>query len=162
MASARTDRHGHSLDPVPVSCGECGGAARAVTGDQIDPSRRDLRNKRFYLCDGCRAQVGCHEGTWEPFGTPALEHTRMMRRKAHSHFDPIWKAIRAADQRLPASDPRRQIHARDRGYQWLSKQLAIPIERCHIGMMGSEDARRVVDLCGPHLQKMGVKPERQK
>lgn len=162
MANSRTDQHGHSLDPVVTHCGECGQQARAVTGDQIDPTRVDLAHKRFYYCDGCEAHVGCHEGTWQPYGTPALEHTRMMRRKAHGHFDPIWKAIRAADNRLRSDDPRRQVDARVRGYEWLSKQLGIPMERCHIGMMNSDEARRVVDLCGPHLQKMGVRPERQR
>ncbi len=157
-----TDRHGNSLDPVVVHCGECGRKAHPVTGDQLRDGRSDLRGKRFYQCEGCDAHVGCHEGTWQPFGTPALEHTRTMRRKAHSHFDPIWKAIRKADEKLRADDPRRRVDARTRGYQWLSKQLGIPVERCHIGMMGAADAFRVVELCGPHLAKMRVKPERQR
>lgn len=161
MTQNRTDRHGNSLDPVETVCGECGNRAEPVTGEQIYPHRRDLSRKRFYLCRGCGAYVGCHDNTWQPFGTPALEHTRMMRRKAHGHFDPIWKAIQASDRRLPANDPRRQVHARIRGYEWLSKQLGIPMERCHIGMMTADEARRVVELCGPHLQKMGVRPERQ-
>jgi len=161
MADNRTDRHGNSLDPVATYCGECGQQAEAVLGDQIDPNRQDLFNKRFYLCRGCDAYVGCHEGTWQPFGTPAQEHTRMMRRKAHGHFDPIWKAIQASDSRRPANDPRRNTHARVRGYEWLAKELGKPIEQCHIGMMNADEARQVVDLCGPHLERMGVRPERQ-
>jgi hypothetical protein len=85
----------------------------------------------------------------------------MMRRKAHGHFDPIWKAIQRADRNLPPNDPKRRVHPRERGYVWLSEQLGIPYEQCHIGMMSADQARRVVDLCGPHLQKMGIRPERQ-
>ncbi|WP_422513005.1 zinc-finger-containing protein [Sphingomonas sp. 3-13AW] len=162
MSSNKTDRHGNSLHPVPTTCGECGSSAEAVTGEQIDAGRRDLANKRFYLCRKCGAYVGCHAGTWQPYGTPALEHTRMMRRKAHGHFDPIWLAIQASQKHLPRDHPRRQVHARVRGYEWLSKQLGIPIERCHIGMMTADEARQVVDLCGPHLEKMNVRPTRQK
>lgn len=161
MAQARTNGHGHSLDPVDVACGECGQPAAAVTGDHLRPPRPDLARKRFYQCGGCDAYVGCHDDSWQPYGSPANDHTRMMRRKAHGHFDPIWKAIKRSDGRLPASDPRRQVDARQRGYEWLSKELGIPIERCHIGMMTADMARRVVDLCGPYLQKMGVRPERQ-
>jgi hypothetical protein len=161
MTQTSIDRHGNSLVPVRTLCGECGSDADPVTGNEVYPHRRDLGAKRFYLCRGCGAYVGCHDGTWQPFGSPALEHTRMMRRKAHGHFDPIWKAIQKSDRGLPPNDPRRRTHARERGYAWLSERLGIPIERCHIGMMTAEQARRVVDLCGPHLQKMGVRPERQ-
>jgi len=158
----RTDRHGNSLDPIVVHCGECGQQARAVTGEELRDRRTDLAAKRFYQCTACDAHVGCHDGTWQPFGTPALEHTRMMRRKAHGHFDPIWKKIRESDQKLRADDPRRQKDARTRGYEWLSKQLGVPVERCHIGMMNAHQAGLVVELCGPHLHRMGVKPERQR
>ena len=157
----RLDRHGHSLDPIATRCGECGGTAVPVTGSELYPERPALANKRFYRCGGCKAYVGCHDGTWHPLGSPANEHTRTMRRKAHGHFDAMWKAIQVADRRLPRNDPRRSISARDRGYTWLSKELGIPAALCHIGMMNADQARKVVDLCGPHLQKMGVKPERQ-
>lgn len=157
----RTDKHGNSLDPVETHCGECGARAEAVTGEKRHPHRPDLAGKRMYCCTACDAYVGCHDNTWQPLGFPALDHTRLMRRKAHGHFDPIWKAIQAAEKRLPHDHPRRRTAPRARAYEWLAKEMRMPLDRCHIGMMNGEEARRVVDICGPHLQKLGLRPERQ-
>lgn len=41
---------------------------------------------------------------------------------------------------------------RNKSYLWLSNQLNIPHEVCHIGMFDVEDCKRVVELCKPIVE----------
>lgn len=150
--AGRVSRHGHSLDEVPVDCGECGRRADLVGGDVVYPHRPDLSAKRFYRCP-CGAYVGCHPGTLEPLGSPAGAVTRKARSDAHAHLDALTRAV---DARAPGKGG-----ARGRAYAWLAGQLGITPEDCHVGMMDAETARRVVDACVPHMRRMGVLPERR-
>ena len=141
----RRDRHGHSLDVVDVTCGECGRRAELVDGLAIYPHRPDLREKLFYLCK-CKAYVGTHRGTKEPLGSPANATTRTARSRAHAVFDPLWKASEA---RNPGKGS-----ARRRGYAWLAGKLGIRHEDCHIGMMDVPTARRVREICQPYFDRL--------
>ena len=149
----RTSKHGHSLDPVPCACGECGAPAEIVGGDRIYPHRPDLAAKRFYLC-GCGAYVGTHPGTCEPLGSPAHSGTRKARSEAHAHFDALYKEV---GRRKPdGGSPRK------RGYKWLAEKMGMTPEECHIGMMNAAQAGRVVQICKPYMAKLGVLPERRR
>lgn len=152
MDERRTSRHGHSLDPVPCNCGECGAAAEMVGGDRIYPHRPDLSEKRFYLC-ACGAYVGTHPGTCQPLGTPASNATRRARSEAHAHFDALYKEV---GRRKPdGGSPRK------RAYRWLAAKMDLHIDDCHIGMMDAAQAARVVELCLPEMRRLGVAPERR-
>jgi hypothetical protein len=115
-------------DPV---CLECGAIAKLVGGERIYPHRPDLYHKRFWLCE-CGAYCGCHGVTTRPLGNPAGPETRRARNAAHQNFDPLWKS-RQMDRRA--------------AYAWLSREMGIPPEQTHIGMMTAAQAWQVVDLC---------------
>lgn len=89
---------------------------------------------KLYLCQCVPgwAYVGCHKTTGEPLGTLADSETRDWRKMAHAAFDPLWKE-----------------KGWDRGdaYKWLSYQLGIPQEQCHIGMFDVARCKRVIDAC---------------
>ena len=124
-----------------------------VDGTVIYPHRPDLAAKRFYRC-GCGAYVGTHPGTCEPLGTPALTQTRKARSDAHAHFDALYKAVGKA--KPEGGSPRK------RGYRWLAERMGMTVDECHIGMMTAAQARRVVEICRPHMARMGVLPERRR
>ncbi len=44
-----------------------------------------------YWCKDCDAYVCCHENTRRPLGTMANKELRVLRMKAHSVIDPMWK-----------------------------------------------------------------------
>lgn len=100
----------------------------------------------IYLCRPCSAYVGVHRGTDKPLGTLANAELRSWRKRAHEAFDPLWKRklmIRRA-QRGPEY---RQFWARNAGYHWLSSELGIPRDQCHIGLMNVEMCKRVIEIC---------------
>lgn len=146
------NRNGHSLVEVPTRCGECGSMSVLVDGSVIYPHRPDLADKRFYRC-ACGAQVGCHPGTLEPLGAPAGEATRRARSRAHAHFDALYKEV---GRRHPEGGSPRK-----RGYRWLSEKLGIRVDECHIGMMDSATADRVVQICLPEMTALGIAAERR-
>lgn len=120
-------------------CIECAGQeAQPVGGDVVYPHRPDLKGKRFWLCP-CGAYVGTHDGTWKPLGYPAKAATHAARRAAHAAFDPLWRAKMAKEGCT-------QKVARGAGYWWLSEQLGIPVQDCHIAMFDAATARRVVEV----------------
>ena len=89
----------------------------------------------LYVCSrfpDCDAYVGCHKGTVNALGRLANKELRMWKNKAHSAFDPKWKY-----DGLP----------RDRAYEWLSKQLKLTRDECHIGMFDVDMCKKVVEVC---------------
>lgn len=113
-----------------TTCAECGKTAKLVHGDRIYPHRPDLFSKQFYLCE-CGAYCGCHGSTTDPLGQPCGPKTRLARQLAHLAFDSLWKSGRMT---------------RKEAYKWLSDTLCMAPEKCHIGMMNSEEAMAVVDV----------------
>lgn len=112
-----------------VRCIECGGAAKLTDGRAIYPHRPDLYHKAFWLC-GCGAYCGCHPGTTQALGSPCGPVTRKARSAAHAAFDPLWRS---------------KSMTRQSAYAWLTEATGIPRERCHMGMMNADEARRVVE-----------------
>lgn len=112
-----------------VNCPYCSAPARLTDGAEMYPHRPDLSDKKFYKCDPCGAYVGCHRGTVTPLGTLANAETRQARGRAHAVFDPIWKGGHMK---------------RHKAYAWLSEQLGIEKDKCHIAMFDVDTCRRVV------------------
>ena len=117
------------------TCPYCGAEAKRATGGALYPHRRDLHDKRFWRCVPCQAWVGCHPNSDRPLGRLANATLRKAKMAAHAAFDPRWKQ---------ADDKRR---ARRAAYAWLSDQLNVPKEECHIGMFDEGMCARVVDVC---------------
>lgn len=118
------------------TCPYCHQPAVLVTGEAIYPHRPDLHHKMFWQCKPCSAFVGCHEagvgqgdGT-KPLGRLANAELRQWKQRAHAAFDPMWKA--------------RRMNRRD-AYAWLSQQMGIKAQDCHIGMFDVAQCRAVVE-----------------
>lgn len=103
-----------------------------------------------YVCwnfPECDAYVGCHPGTTKPLGRLANRELREAKKRAHAHFDPLWRAKIQFGHRKKA--------ARGAAYKWLAAQLGIAFEDCHIGMFDVAQCEAVVKLCKPFVEKMG-------
>lgn len=131
---------------MTVTCQYCNRPAKLVDGSAVYPHRHDLKAKKFWNCTPCKAFVGCHEagkyvvmhgkkiysdGTM-PLGVLANAELRQAKKMAHASFDPVWKEGGMT---------------RKQAYAWLSAQLGIEPDDCHMGMMSVETCNRVVDLC---------------
>ncbi len=116
-----------------VICDYCGQRAELVGGYRVYPHRRDLYDKKFWVCEPCRAHVGCHQDSdGVPLGRLANAELRAAKRLAHAAFDPLWR-----DYGMKRAE----------AYEWLAGALEIAARDCHIGMFDVETCRRVVGLC---------------
>lgn len=115
-----------------MNCPYCGNEAELVTGKEIYPYRTDLHSKQFWLCKSCDAYVGCHGYTSRPLGTMANKELRMLRKKTHDTFDPLWKG--------KSKRQRREM------YKELAKKLGIEVTDCHIGRFGKSTCMKVVGM----------------
>lgn len=117
-----------------VICDYCNTASRLAKGDEIYPHRPDLYRATFWLCDTCGAYVGCHKnGSGDkPLGRLANAALRAAKRNAHASFDPIWR-----DGEM----------SRGQAYRWLSEQMNVAVDECHIGMFDIAQCMQVVRVC---------------
>ncbi|ECC0132114.1 hypothetical protein FL828_20415 [Salmonella enterica subsp. enterica] len=116
-----------------IICDYCGEYAILVSGASIYPHRPDLYRLQFWSCEACKAWVGCHKNTdAKPLGRLANAQLRMAKSGAHAAFDPIWKSGRLT---------------RQQAYAWLSREMSLSREECHIGMFDLEQCQRVVFIC---------------
>lgn len=113
-------------------CPYCGKPSQKATGKDVYPHRGDLLGKRFWLCAPCDAYVGCHVGTWKPFGRLANAELRKAKVAAHAAFDPLWKE---------------KLMGRNEAYRWLAGQLDVTVRRCHIGLFNLDQCIAVVRVC---------------
>lgn len=91
-------------------------------------------------CGGCRARVTCHPSSTAPLGRLSDARTRELRRRAHAAFDPLWQGkIRR--------DGCSKTKARNAAYAWLAALLGIPVEKCHISWMSTEELERTIAIC---------------
>lgn len=93
----------------------------------------------MWMCIKCKAYVGCHPGTGRALGRLANAELRRAKQEAHKWFDGMW---RAAIKR-----GRGKSQARKAAYNWLSKELRIPLDLTHIGMFDLEMCKQVIKLC---------------
>lgn len=100
----------------------------------------------IYLCRKCDAYVGVHKGTDNALGRLANRELREAKKEAHLCFDKISKTgliNKVYKKYIP------NISNRNKAYRWLSKQLDIPVDICHIGMFDVDDCKKVIELCKP-------------
>lgn len=100
----------------------------------------------IYLCKPCNAYCGVHQGTDKSLGRLANKELREAKKEAHFYFDQIartglinkiWKEF------IP------EISNRNKAYLWLSNQIGIEKENCHIGMFDVEQCKKVIEICKP-------------
>lgn len=115
---------------APSTC--CGGRIqmRLRRGDELYRGRVDLKDKLFWLCEGCGGWVGCHPGTDKALGVPASPELRRARSLAHAVFDRLW---------------RNGTMTRGEAYGWMASTLRLTPEQAHMGQMDIATCRRVVN-----------------
>ncbi len=102
----------------------------------------------IYICKPCDAYVGVHKGTDKALGRLSNKELREAKKEAHFYFDKIAKTgliNKIWKEYIP------NIGNRNKAYLWLSSQMNIPQEDCHIGMFDVAECRKVVEICKAFL-----------
>lgn len=122
-------------------CDYCRQPTQLVGGETIYEGRRpDLDHLKFWHCSRCKAWVGCHKGSYQPFGRLADQALRWRKQLAHDAFDPLWqKAMRLRGWS--------KKQARSKAYQWLAGQMAMDVRCCHIGLFNIDQCELVIRIC---------------
>jgi len=101
-----------------------------------------LRNGRFGPYYACSTWPDCDvtqratpDGT--PVGAPSDRATRIARIQAHKAFDKLWLS--------PGPLKRKEA------YIWLSTELGMTLDECHIGLFDAQLCAKVVQLCATKL-----------
>lgn len=100
-------------------------------------------------CAPCKAWVGEHKQgdlKGEPLGRLADPLLRLFKKDAHHYFDMLWSRKMVTAQ-IPKNE------ARGAAYKWLSEQMKITPDKCHIGMFNVQQCIQVIDLCKPIINK---------
>lgn len=83
----------------------------------------------IYVCLPCDAYVGTHGKTKTPLGTLANKNLRIMRKRAHKSFDPLWKSKRMN---------------RSQAYKWMAEVMNLPSKKAHIGMFNERQCFKLL------------------
>jgi hypothetical protein len=97
----------------------------------------------IYVCSGwpkCDSYVGCQKGTEKALGRLANPELRFWKKKAHDIFDKLWKHGEMS---------------RTDAYIWLSRELAIHPDKCHIGMFDIDQCKSVCDAVKEFRKSIG-------
>lgn len=114
---------------MAMRCPYCGSGASLRDSEIVYGRSYGL----IWLCDAfpkCDAYVGVHEGTKEPLGIMANAELREWKKKAHAAFDPLWKV---------------GPFSRSQAYRLLQELLSMTEDEAHIGNMGIEDCKSLVN-----------------
>ena len=76
--------------PRVKKCPYCSSKVRWCENKEIY-GRNYGKSYMIWLCDNCKAYIGCHHNTKSPLGTLANKELREERKKTHAMFDIIWK-----------------------------------------------------------------------
>lgn len=120
------------------SCPYCGSDTEYIDSSYVYGRSYGM----IYICKPCDAYEGVHKGTNKALGRLANKELREAKKEAHYYFDQLW--------RKAMSTGRKKDEARNSAYEWLSKELSIDKEICHIGMMDIETCKRVIHVCKPY------------
>lgn len=126
-----------------LTCQYCGAAATYFESSAPFYQGRDYGP--LWACVTCDAQVGCHpDGS--PLGTLANKQLRSVRRQVKALFNPLWEEIDAAYPGIPVSRGHVRQVMRTRAYEWLSAQMKLPPDECHIAMFDEARCRWAMQI----------------
>lgn len=117
-------------------CPYCGRATELVDSEVIYGKSYGM----IYLCRPCDAYVGVNKVTGLSLGRLANKELRKAKIEAHKWFDQIARTSlvnKVYNEYIPG------VSNRNKAYMWLSRELGIPLDRCHIGMFDVEDCELV-------------------
>lgn len=126
-------------------CAYCGNRTEYVDSSTIYGKSYGM----IYLCRPCDAYVGVHKGTDNALGRVANAELRHWKKEAHAYFDPIAKTTKI-NEIWPMEIPNEGL--RSKAYLWLSEQIGIERDLCHIGMFDVEQCKMVIEVCKPYNQ----------
>jgi len=116
-------------------CPYCNCSTEIVSDKQIYGPNSSY-NKMFYRCIMNHDHyVGTYHDNKKSLGRLANNELRLMKRKAHDAFDPLWR-----------DEPSRFTNKYN-AYQWLSEKMGIDLKYTHIGMFIAEECEKVIILC---------------
>jgi hypothetical protein len=121
---------------MPTQCDNCCSLAVILTTNEKVYGRSYGAWPYIYYCEDCKAAVGCHPNTYIALGRLADRATRQLRSKAHEEFDKLWRT---------------GLMSRDKAYTWLSLQLGIEVEECHISQLSKDQLKDVATLSADYL-----------
>ena len=101
----------------------------------------------LWMCKPCDAYVGCHKGTKQPLGRLANQSLRYWKKRAHLHFDRIWRT--------------KKLLQRKEAYQWLSEQLEVDYKYTHIGMFTLSQCVVVVRISDEFINEANKQNQEQ-
>jgi hypothetical protein len=105
----------------------------------------------IYLCRDCKAWVGVHEGTDVALGRLANEELREAKMLTHKWLERIF-----TEDLINKIYPR-YIHGisnRQKTYTWLSEQMGIKKEFCHIGMFDVGECKQATEICKSAIDRL--------
>lgn len=127
-----------AFNPSTIRCSYCGASVTLRSAEGIIPQYKP--GTMLYVCrnyPACDSYVKVHPGTKLPMGSLANKELRSLRRKAHFHFDQLYKT---------------GLMTREDAYEWLSSILALPMGNAHIGQLGPYYCQQVIDESKKLLQ----------
>lgn len=114
-------------------CPYCKSKTKVVSEEHI--YGRSYKGKSMICCinfPNCDSYVGTHEKDGTALGRLANNQLRQLKKVTHSWFDRIW---------------REKHMSRNEAYEWLSEEINIPLDYCHIGMMNINSCKKAIQAC---------------
>jgi len=123
-----------------IKCPECG--ASMILRSTKKFTNKDGSPRKFYGCSTfpkCRGTHGAHQDG-KPLGIPGDLKTKQARMAAHDSFNRLW-----------------QNGHMERGYayEWLSIQMKLSSDHCHISQFNEEQCQHVINLCDAYIGMKG-------
>lgn len=120
MAKSKRSKTKKRIQPTPKpNCPYCLKKSILMGGNKLYGQER-LKYRLFYVCQPCKAWVGCHPDSDRPLGTIAKPALRRLRREVHRQLDPLWQKGKINRHRL---------------YKKLAQKMEIDPKDCHVGFM---------------------------
>lgn len=121
----------NNLTKLKNQCDNCKSKNVILTTNSVLYRNSTGRWPYIYYCLDCKASVSCHKNSSVPMGKMADCKTKRLRKKAHRAFDKIWQS---------------KLMTRKKAYEWLSKQLCIEQEKCHISLLSKEQLNETIKI----------------
>ena len=122
-------------------CPYCKVGTELVSGDIIYPHRSQdiprpkFLDKKYYVCIHKKNHyVGTYSDNVTALGRLADAELRVLKSEGHAVFDPLWQE-------------RKIFKSRKQAYEWLSKEMNLPIEFTHFGMFSLAQCSEAIDKC---------------
>ena len=113
--------------PIPKTCVYCNGKVSLISNAFV--YGREYGNGLCYFCEKCNCYVGVHNDKVTPLGVLANNTMRLLKKRCHSTFDPLWQSGKIT---------------RNNAYSKLAKRLNIPLNECHFGWFDEPMLKRAL------------------